>query len=382
MRRGRQWRLIPFFLLACLLLSPCSSPPIHGQPRTLEEELARYYSILEQLQELEDDVFSELVNIEYQLADERRRLSLISVQLEQLEAELPALEHEWEQAHERYQEVRVSSQKALRMMQLLGPASYLEILTGAVSLKDFVQRLNSVVVLVRGTMDLLFNLGHTQEVLGSRYERLSAFYEEQRSMHEESQERLIILQRMYEEKEAVLSRLGEERGAYEEALAYTEEAWLEETGQVLQGIHVGFSRVLADVELPIAGVEIVQDGFSLEIRIPATVLNHLIQETPALQGVVMVLDDERADLILPQRLLALSGVLQLAEGARVRLQVEEITVAGAVLSDDIRDELMETVDIVLDFSSLATGVRLRSLQVVPDAVVLRATALIPFISQR
>ncbi|HHY37064.1 MAG TPA: hypothetical protein GX518_05165 [Firmicutes bacterium] len=360
---------VAFLLLACIFLAlPLGQGKGQEQGENLPP-LGEMHHQLESLDRAEKETLAELFLVLEDIKQQERELAALQERQEQVAEALAQAELDYEKAVSGYEGARATATEALRWLQKLGPVSYLDLIVGAASFSDFWQRLDTIILAVRGVERALGHLIRARETAVALKETLAANRDELARVVLEARDKLRQLEETRVELEASLAGLGDRRQEYERYLAELEDMWLQElipylklaAAELLELMSSGGQEALEmDWQLTRGG---------LKGRLPFTVLNASLASSPILKGAQFSGSGGKLVFTVPERGLTLKGKLSLGEGGREgSFDVEEIWLWGMPISPTVLADYREETHFTLTVPSLVPGIRLREIKVADDAL--------------
>ena len=297
--------------------------------------------------------------------DERQRLDEA---IAEVRAEIDRLEEILAGTEERYRAAQGRVIASLRWIHRLGPTSYLEILFGSSSLRDFLYRTEMALTAARATMENLLEIQEQMRDASALKEEIETGRQELAGLLSD----LDDLEEIERELDRAASRLAQDYGSQRwdslwKELSRLEELWLLEAAPYLEGLPGIFSR-MAQRPLPTEGMTIVPSLFTVRVIIPAHSLNDHLADEPSLEGVSFGFAPGEARLKVEHLEVLTAGTLEISERGILTYTVTSWELGGLPLDSRHLRGVFE--EIKLDLSSSLEGLKPTSLTVTEGAVEL------------
>lgn len=364
---GPQRRILPrglalAILAAILLQVPAVGGAPSPQPVSGAAEWRRLQEALAGLEVQEKAILAELFRLQRAAEEAEARLGDLETRRQSAEAALAAARDELDRARALHARRRDEAARLLRLVQRLGPASYLGVLLGAESWTDFTARLGAVTVTVRSVRQGLGRLREAQDELRRREGELAAREAQLAAAVEAERAGLARLVDARAEREAALAALGSERERYLDRLAALERGWLDFVQPLVQRMGTAFRRLAGEVrEIP--GARVALGGGGVRLRVPEAGLNQLLAADPDLRGFRFRLEDGGARLEAPELALTLRGRFAIDGGAVLVYEVEGAELAGVALDSGAVREALGGRGLAVDLSPVLGPWRLHAVRV-------------------
>ncbi len=280
-----------------------------------------------------------------------------------VERDIQRLERTLTETEDKYVEARDRAVASLQWLHRMGPTSYLEVLLGASSLRDFLHRVEIVAAATRGSLMALENIQRDRQALVD--------VRDEKGWLEERLEGLVLgrgalaLEKEYLAQQEVQAAdiLGDRWPSTSSELKLLLSLW---DGQALPYLN-GLSRVFSRID--VAGVEIeditvVPSLFTVTIIIPDTSLNRLLAGEPELSGTVFEFVPGEARLVVPDLQLTARGWLDIDAAGLLTYRITGIELSGLPVKD--RSLALDRVE--LDLGPALLGMSPRSITVKENAV--------------
>lgn len=296
-------------------------------------EWRRLHEALAGLQAQEKAVLADLFRLGHAVQEAQARVRDLEARRQAVQADLAAARDELARTQALLTRRRDEAGRLLRLVQYLGPASYLRVLLGAESWADFTRRLGAVTVTLRTVRQ---TLGRLRDIEAQRrqWEGLLAAREAQLAAAVRDEEAgLARLAAAQAEREAALTALGVQRTRYLARLEELEQAWLQFVRPAVERMGAAFRRLAGEVrEIPGARAELSSGG--VRLRVPEAGLNQLLAADPDLRGFRFRLEDGGVRLEAPELALVLSGRFAIQDDTALVYEVEGAELAGVTLDPD------------------------------------------------
>ncbi|MHB1125621.1 MAG: coiled-coil domain-containing protein [Bacillota bacterium] len=366
-------KYLAFFLWVALLLVFILPAGEQGRAGAEEAPLGKWSDTqhaLEQLNEREKEILSELFKLSLETEQLNQTRTETETKADQLRRQVAEAEGQVNRAKQEYLTSRDTATGALRTLQRLGPASYLEILLGASTLKDFFRRLDMVAVAVKGFSAVLNDLREEELLLTAREERLHREKADLDAVLLRLMEQLADIERIREQKAEILASAGIQKVFYANRLGEIEGRWQEVTREYLGNLSAGFSRLTERTAFDLPGMRMEPSLEGLRMVIPLSDLNRLFGEEPALEGVSLISQDGQLILEAPGESLQLIGDFELAGATAIRYRVDKARFTGIDLPPTSLTGIVREQLIKVDFTRLLAGLRIKNVTAQGDEVAL------------
>lgn len=367
MKTVRRSRLTVFILISlCLLLAGGAAISAPAPPTALPE----VYRQIAALSEQEKATLAELFALSDALQRSEAELSRLQQDQIKLQKDVRQAKQAWQKAQNTYLSTRDHATQALRVLQRLGPVSYLEVLVGSSTLKDLWHRLNLLSAAVGGINRNLYRLQADRDRMAEQKEALLAKQDKLAQIVAETAAQVAEIKDLMADKEAVLAGLGSRRAYFEQKLAEIETLWVQEIKPFLVSAGQEFSRLLSDDSQDVSGVSLKLTDQGLALTVPWQEINSRLLKSPILRGTSLAMDGEQVKMEIPDHSLILRGQFVVDQGVAVRYQVEQVLLAGIAVSEEAVAELAKDQPIKADFSAALRGYHIRGIAAEPENLVL------------
>jgi len=366
--KERFWSVI----LVASLLTGTFFPSLAVGQTPLIEDWQKTHRQLAELDAKQKAVLAELFQYSLQIQTAREHLQALEADLKRLDQEKTQLERELRRAEEEYQSWRSKAGRGLRLLQELGPASYLQVLLAAQSLGDFLERWRLVERALQGSARLLAELKAKGQALAEKERRLASKQNELTLVRTREEEELNHLTQVQKDKEDFLRQLGAEKGFYQERLAGLEKEWITRIRPFIEKLDQRLASLPQQVsELPGAEMTLTRDGVNLKLSQDA--LNSLWLKAAGLPEASFALEDNQVKILVPSLEVTLLGTFVLDGNQALRYQVEQVEVAGLAIGAAAQTDLFTGHPLRLDLSAILGPFQLKTVAVSREAVNLLIT---------
>ena len=326
---------------------------------------------IERLQDEEKRILASLLEASSALARQEKEVRRLQVQGEEARRNLEQAREQYRSAEQRYRTGRDRAGRQLRLLQQAGPASYLEILLGATSWGDLVERWRLMTDLTQGTLILLRDLVRERDrcreqlaVVEQAEQLLEGRLEEARSQEEALRQKVAA-------REELLASLGGRRSYFERTLQQMEALVAKETRPLLEKL----STVMAGTDLagstgkgPIS-LQLTAEGWQVGVSQAALEAALAGKEESGTQPHLFCVELEEGKVVLsaPVHDLRLEGQFVPArEGTATAFQVQSAQVAGVELGSEAMTALCQGLGLSIDLRPLLPpGLRVHKITAVP-----------------
>ncbi|MGI6345001.1 MAG: murein hydrolase activator EnvC family protein [Bacillota bacterium] len=203
-----------------------------GFADTLAEQRARYEAVQREIKELEkkinanrsqyNSVTSELRSLDKAIEESEQQLAYLEQRLQTTEAEIRLTEEDLAEAEARLAQRQEALKLRVRALYERGPMSYLEVLIGASSFRDLINRINLLGQVVEHDAVVVDSIKQDKADIELRKEALEAQKAKLSDLHRQTdQQRSSVASRMANRVE-LQKKLLTDRQAYEAAMAELE----------------------------------------------------------------------------------------------------------------------------------------------------------------
>ncbi|MEW6082840.1 MAG: hypothetical protein AB1576_14010 [Bacillota bacterium] len=285
------------------------------------------------LEPAERDALSNLFLLLLKMERSRARMDELDVEIGVVQEDIHRLEELLEETEARYREARAKTGTALRWLHRMGPTSYLEVLLGASSLRDFLVRVNLVSSAAKGALRVLAEVqeekrsfASTREDLDAARDRLSVLEEERSALATAGQE--------YERgKEGLAASLGPRAPSVFTEMDRLQGAWNSQAKPYLLRLPERLSALMEKGIMP-EGVTITPSLFSVRVKIPESGLNAVLAEEAGLKDAAFEFEPGGARLKVPSLDLTLHGSLSVTPQGLLAFSVSQVEFSGLTIRSD------------------------------------------------
>lgn len=357
------WAFIPLTLALAAANLPGGGEP----PGTREWRDSR--DALRVLEGQEKEVLGELFRLGRLTTRGQARLQELQGQLERTRGELARAEQDLSLAESRYLRQRDRAARLLRLIQQMGAGSYIEVLVGARTWKDFTVRLKTVAVAVKATLNGISSLKEAKKQRARHKEALLAEEGELAGLVRAREEELYALADATAQKERLLAGLGQRKGAYMRKLEELERNWVESARPFVQKLSEGFAA-LGEQVVYIKGIKVYPLPPGWRLVLPEDSLNRILAASPGLEDASFRLEGTRATLVVPGRLLSFTGKFSTDGEEGIVYQVEGVEFAGLPLGPESMADLFRGRRLAVNLGALHGGLKVKAIEVVNGALEL------------
>lgn len=193
------------------------------QLQSIKEEIKEKREKLTEVKKKEQKVSKELEEIEKKLETTRKKLRNVSLRLVQATMQKEAITYQLMKEEERFRKKQAAFASRLRQVYEHGPLEAWEILFGAVSFFDFLNRVEFLYILLQYDIQLVQEIKETKEKIEQRKLQLTRKCEEIEEIKKEISIQEKEEKKQVEIKEDILDSIKKERIAYERAIRELEE---------------------------------------------------------------------------------------------------------------------------------------------------------------
>lgn len=359
--RGIRLRLLHkplLILVVCALALPLSHISLTTVAQT---------SGFQALDPKEKDALSELFQMMLIMDWSTERKETLETEMSLLKAEIASLEELLRDTEVRYTEARARTTTALKWLHRMGPTSYLEVLLGALTLRDLLTRIDLVVTATRGALRALSEIQHERKSISSLRGDLTAKSARLDVLVEEIHDLSMIQQGFQDRQDELAPLFGDQAKKRYEELVDLKSYWNREVEPYLEALPTHLADFAKGASMP-EGIRIVPSLFSVKVIVPASGLNDLLLCSESLRGATLLLEPGETLLDVSQLMLTLKGTLSLDAQGRVLYRVSGLEFAGMNIPlGPIRAPLD---DLRLDLVPGLQGMVPRSLAVKHDSLEL------------
>lgn len=285
-------------------------------------------------------------------------------QLQRAKQELAALENRVREAERRHLEAKTNATRVLRVLQKVGPISYLDFVFQARDLCDLLNKINLVFALIRSSSRAFGDLRRASKGLA-----------EQRAQLNRAKAALDKLQDEMEKKRSRLEKALSERnelakGVDLQALERASGLWFGELPPYMNALSEAL-REPRPMEISADDIDFVLDEGGLEIRVSDRMITDMLKRSPGLSTTEFHAGDRMARLEDGRNGIVLEGIF-LTDGTALKYQIVSIRLAGILLDEESTAMVREKYRLQMDLRPLVGALRIKTVSLQEGYVVLRA----------
>ena len=315
---------------------------------------------LEDLAPAEREALSELFHAMLIVEGSRERMEELDEQIADLEAEIVRLQDTILESEDRYLEARSRTVTSLRWINRLGPASYLEILFGATSLRDFLRKTEIMAGAARGAVTALADIQREKQSLDVLHMQIETLTAEVEVLAAEREPLAMAEADLQQHKMQMAEVFGPQWDSLHAELSSLKNLWEGDILPYLETLPRTLSR-LADGGVPPEDITIIPSLFSFKAIIPASSLNVMMDAEPRLRGAAFRFAPGEAYLIIDELQVVIRGSLSIDDSGLVVYHVSALEIAGLPIRDRFALGLLE--ELSLNLGPSLQGMSPRSLNV-------------------
>ncbi|MFO8059228.1 MAG: hypothetical protein R6U70_01025 [Bacillota bacterium] len=328
---------------------------------------------LDELEDPELQMLSGLFHLLLTVEGARERMDEIDGQIAGIEDEIASLQSIIREGEDKYLKARDRTITSLRWIHRLGPASYLEILLGATSLRDFLRKTEIVGAAARGAVTALADIQREKRSLDELEGEIGALTLQLEDLREEREPLATAEANLQQERDRLAGVFGEQWEPLYAELSSLTIPWEEDVLPYLSGLPSRLAR-LAERGVAPGDITIIPGVFSFRALIPSSSLNAMMRGEPGLKGAVFDFSPDEVNLIIDGIETVITGTLSLDDRGLVLYEVSGLSFAGLPIRDSGALDLLDEMH--LDLGSALQGMRPRSLSV-GDGVLELVVTLLP-----
>lgn len=281
--------------------------------------------------------------------------------IEELTKEKEKLEGEIDSINNSYKEQRDTLGKILVAYERKGTASYLDALLSAGDLKTFIRSVNILRDVTGGVNKLLTGLKENEKKLSEDKEKLSDKIAEQKEEEQELNLQIKQQEELKAEQETFLLSLKEEKGHYEGQLGLLKDTW--------EGAKEYFKEdFVKEFEEKVQSGAITTEDLNLHIdflKISGELKEEKLNE--ALSPMAFHFEENRAQLVIPEKELTLTGNFEKKDATSLIFHVTEGTFYGLPLEEssiaELFPESFPVIDLAFLVQNMQFGIKLNEVTV-------------------
>jgi len=348
MVKSHRLKIISAFSLVIIFIFISVFPGrISGQVRPIAEIQEELESISDEEKAVLTDLFILLQKIE----EMDREINRINGEVAAVQDEMGDLEKQIAKLQDKYDGQLNILKQVLVSYQRSGPASYLENLLSSKDLSSFLLSLNVLKDLTKNIGELLDSIEELEKELIGEKEKLSEKIELLENKKRELQASLSESLRLKEEQEAYLDSLEEKREYFEEQLSNLRQVW-DDIKVLFSDIINEFSKIMIEGEFPLKDFNLEFNFLTVGGTIYESVLNEVLEKNDILHGVEFRFYQDRTDILVPEKHLALKGAFSIADDHVLKYEVTEGSFYDMPLEPESIEELFRDGYMLIDFQEL------------------------------
>ena len=308
----------------------------------------------------ERDALSDLFLLLLKMERSRARMDELGVEIGVVEADIRRLEGALEETEARYREARAKTGTALRWLHRMGPTSYLEVLLGASSLRDFLVRVNLVSSAARGALRVLAEVQEEKRLFASTRADLDEARARLNALEGERSALATAGKDYQRGKEDLQASLGPRAPLVFAEMERLQGVWNSQAEPYLVRLPERLSALLEKGIMP-EGVTITPSLFSVRVKIPESGLNAVLAEEATLKDAAFEFEPGGTRFKIPSLELALHGDLSVTPQGVLAFSVSRVEFSGLTIRSD--PVLKSLSNLSLDLGPSLQGMVPRSLSV-------------------
>ncbi|HEY8347556.1 MAG TPA: hypothetical protein VIL07_09835 [Symbiobacteriaceae bacterium] len=330
-------------------------------------------SELAELTAQEQVALADLFALNRQLEQTRAALAELDEQGALLARDMDAIRQRLQEIRARQDEGQTRLGRRLRWVQVHGSFAFFAVLLGADSLSDFLDRLETVIWLMRRDAALLAELRELKATAAAEEQLLATRQEEWAAVRVAHVERERELVQAIAEKEAILSSLKDRRAVVEAALARIEQDWFTAAMPVLEALGSSLLELdVASLEPDTVQVTLFPPG--AVVRISEESLNRLIAAHGELAGMTFRIQAGEVGLEgvyagVPVRVW---GGFALVEANVVQYRPTTMQVRDFVVPQRVAEELLAQGWFDIDLGDLVDPFVIKEVRSQPGVLIFQA----------
>ncbi len=315
---------------------------------------------LEGLEESEREMLSELFDLMLMVEGASERMDELDGEIAGLEADIVRLQDTILEGKDRYLEARSRTVTSLRWINRLGPASYLEVLFGASSLRDLLRKTELITAAARGAVTALADIQREKQSLDELETEIEILTEQLEILLAEREPLAMAEAELEQQKTRLAGAFGNRWDPIYDELSSLRSLWESDVVPYLEELRRRLSR-LADEGVPPEDITIIPSLFSFKAIIPASSLNLLMEGEPSLRGAAFRFAPGEAHLEIAELQIGIRGTLSIDDRGLVVYHVSGLELAGLAIRYSTALGLLD--DLSLDLGPSLQGMTPRSLTV-------------------
>ncbi len=315
---------------------------------------------LEGLEASEREALSELFHLMLIVEGSRERMEELDEQIADLEEDIARLQTAILEGEDRYLEARARTVISLRWINRLGPASYLEILFGATSLRDYLRKTEIMAGAARGAVTALADIQKEKESLDALEVQIETLAADVEVLASEREPLAMAEEDLEQHKMQMAEVFGAQWDSLHAELSSLKTLWEGDILPYLETLPRALSR-LADDGVPPEDIIIIPSLFSFKAIIPASSLNDMMDGESGLRGAAFRFVAGEAYLVIDELQMVIRGSLSIDQSGLVVYHVSSLEIAGLPIRDRFALGLLE--ELSLNLGPSLQGMSPRSLNV-------------------
>ena len=225
--------LLTFSFLSIMLLPVYGSELSRkkGQLQDVRSEMKEKRQIIKEYRAQEKDVLADLSQLEEAIEQKEKQLEVLASRIKRNQRDVEKAGRELEAAEEKLQQQLDLLNARLRDTYKNGDVSYLEVILGAEDFSDFIKRLDFLSLIIKQDAELVDAIELQKVEIEERKAVLEIKRKEMLAAQATAEDKQRELEAQSAQKERILSRVREEKVAYEQALDE-----LEQTSRELESV--------------------------------------------------------------------------------------------------------------------------------------------------
>lgn len=359
--------VVSVYVLGLLLFSQSLAQPV---PKELGSTVVNMYKHLQNLSSDEKRTLSELLALSEALQRGKEKAALLEKENAALTERIAQSQEDLEKATLYYQETRSKAGEAVRVLQRMGPVSYVELLSGAASWQEFWQRLDLITAAMGGVQKNLTVLQDERDHLLSCRQELTEKQQFLQANMKKLSDEISAYTQLAADKELFLSGLGKEGVLYEARLQEIETVWIADTIPFLKAAAQELSERLYFDEEDYNSISWGMDNRGLVIKIPYALLNKRLSALAMFEGASFSCQNSRIRMEIPSRALILEGNLAVQEERIIYIEASKIYLDGIELSQDCCSQVFKETPMRLDLGPFLNNLKINDVQSNQEGIVL------------
>lgn len=364
-------------VLALVLLQPLPLP-VRAQGTDLiqiHEEQQGYSGRLQEIRAEEQATLAELFGLNRTLEEIRTDLVRLGTEIGAVQAELEELAAEEGRLRERYQSALQLFGRRARFMFEQGPSAYLNVLMGATSLADFLQRMEFVELAIRQDARLLSIVRDLRRQVAVQHERLQAERTRLVGLRDRQEAKKRDLEVAIAAREDKLATLKERRGAVEIALGSLESLWEDRAKPILASFGKAFHAAALNVQdLSPDAVQFHTFPPGATVVVSTAGINRFLTKFEPIKDLQFRLAPGQANLVgdFSGVALEIEGNFSIASDSVLRYAPQHIRFYGVAISAPATAELVQSGTLDIDLGSIIAPGKLVDVQVEEGRILVKA----------